>query len=398
MTGASDREGAATGEAAGGPSMCRVAASTAAAAVDAVAEIAATLSDAADIGFLLVFASPHYDADELVGALSARFPDVPRAGCSTAGEIAHDGITRNSVLAIALPRARFEVVATPLEGLSRFGIEAGAEHVAALRRRLVAERGDDCGDVFAVTLLDGLCRREERIVSALHRALDDIPLVGGSSGDDLAFRDTFVFFDGRVLRDAGVLLLVRTDLPFRVFKTDHLEPTPIRMVVTACDTEARVVHELDAEPARTAFAAATGLDRDDPGRIDFAAHPLVVRVGGDYYCRSIQKMNDDGSFSFYCAIDTGVVLTLARTRDMTASLDLALGELDAELGGLDFVIGFDCVHRRLEAIHRQVLGSISQVLRRWRVFGFNTYGEQFGAMHLNNTFTGIAVGRPRSAP
>lgn len=380
------------------PSSCLVAASSAATAEEAVAEVAATLATAPDLGFLLVFASARYDPQALVDALAARFPEVPRAGCSTAGEIAPGGITENSLVAIAFPRARFEVVSVPLERLSRFGIEAGTELVAGLRRRLAAGRGDDRSGVFAVTLLDGLCRREERIVSALHRALDDIPLVGGSSGDDLAFDDTFAFSDGRLLRDAGVLLLVRTDLPFRVFKTDHFEPTATRMVVTDCDPEARVVHELDAEPARRAFVAATGLDHDDLDRRDFAAHPLVVRVGGDYFCRSIQKMNPDGSFSFYCAIDTGVVLTLARTLDMAASLDRALAELDTDLGGLDFVVGFDCVHRRVEAEHSRSLGRISDVMRRWRVVGFNTYGEQFGAMHLNNTFTGIAFGRPRSAP
>jgi hypothetical protein len=27
------------------------------------------------------------------------------------------------------------------------------------------------------------------------------------------------------------------------------------------------------------------------------------------------------------------------------------------------------------------------------VIGFSTYGEQFSAMHLNQTFTGVALGR-----
>lgn len=385
-------------EAGGWPRDCIVAASAAPTAAEAVAELAETLVGTADLGFLLVFASPSYDPHELVVALGERFPGLPRAGCTTAGEIAPSGITEHSVVALAFRRARFEVACVALEGLSRFDMEAGADLVAGLRRRLAAGRGDDRSGVFAVTLLDGLCRREERIVSALHRALDDIPLVGGSSGDDLAFHETFVFCDDRLLGDGGVLLLVRTDLPFRVFKTDHFVPTSTRLVVTACDPEARVVHELDAEPAHRAFAAAAGLPEDGLDRLDFAAHPLVVRVGGEYYCRSVQKMNPDGSFSFYCAIDTGVVLTLARTRDMSESLDAALARLDEELGGLDFVVGFDCVHRRIEAEHSQTLAKISEVMRRRRVVGFNTYGEQFGAMHLNNTFTGIAFGRPRSEP
>jgi len=28
------------------------------------------------------------------------------------------------------------------------------------------------------------------------------------------------------------------------------------------------------------------------------------------------------------------------------------------------------------------------------VIGFNTYGEQFNGMHINQTFTGVAIGRP----
>ena len=378
------------------PDAVRIAASTAGDPAAAVAEIAAAIGPTDDLAFLLVFASSRYDADALVAALAETFRGLPHAGCSTAGEIAPAGITEHSLVAVAFPADAFSVVCAPLERLSAFGIEAGAELVAGLRRRLVAERDDDCRDVFAVTLLDGLSQREEQILSALQRALDDIPLVGGSSGDDFAFQDTFAFCDGRLLRDAGLLLLMRSRRPFRVFKSDHFEPTATKMVVTACDPDARVVFELDAEPARTAFAAAADLDPVDLDRLDFAAHPLVVRVGGEYYCRSIQKINADGSLSFYCAIDTGVVLTLARTRDMVECLAETLAGLDADLGGLDFVVGFDCVHRRLEAESRQVLGRISELFRRWHVVGFNTYGEQFDAMHLNHTFTGIAFGRPRS--
>ncbi|MDJ0931726.1 FIST C-terminal domain-containing protein [Breoghania sp.] len=43
----------------------------------------------------------------------------------------------------------------------------------------------------------------------------------------------------------------------------------------------------------------------------FAANPLLVRVGGDYHVRAIQKMTDDGALHFYCTIDEGIVLTLA---------------------------------------------------------------------------------------
>jgi hypothetical protein len=35
---------------------------------------------------------------------------------------------------------------------------------------------------------------------------------------------------------------------------------------------------------------------------------------------------------------------------------------------------------------------VSQMLAANNVIGFSTYGEQFAAMHLNQTFSGIAFG------
>jgi len=360
----------------------------------AIEEAVAAIGDLADVGFLLVFASSHYDADELAEAMAARCPGLPQAGGSTAGELAPQGPIESGLVALAFLKDDFQIVCAPLRALSRFGLEEGGELVAALRRRLGGAADDR--DLFGLTLLDGLCQREEVVLAALQRALHDIPLVGGSTGDDLSFQNTFVICDGEVIRDAGLLMLVRTSRPFRVFKSDHFEPTATKLVVTACDPDNRVVSELDAEPAWEAFADATRLDRTEPSGNEFAAHPLLVRVGGEYYCRSIQKMNMDGSLSFYCAIDTGVVLTVAETRDMVDALEETLLRLDDDLDGIDFVLGFDCVHRKLEAESRQILGRIADLFRRFAVIGFNTYGEQYNAMHLNHTFTGVAFGRRRT--
>jgi hypothetical protein len=373
----------------------RVAASAAASATCAVDEVVARLGSRTDLAFVLVFVSARHDPQAIAAAFARALPDVPHAGCSTAGEIAPDGLIDGGLVALGFPAADFAVVCAPLRDLSRFGFEEGGELVADLRRRLGDRAETENGDLFALTLLDGLCQREELILAALQRALHGVPLVGGSNGDDLSFENTFVFADGAVMRDAGLLLLVRSARPFRVFKSDHFEPTDHKLVVTACDPDKRIVSELDAEPAWDAFAAATRVvEKDDSGN-QFAAHPLLVRVGGEYYCRSIREMNEDGSFSFYCAIDTGVVLTVAETRDMAAALEATLVGLDTDLDGIDFVLGFDCIHRRLEAESRQVLGRISDLFRRYRVIGFNTYGEQFNAMHLNHTFTGVAFGRGR---
>jgi hypothetical protein len=179
---------------------------------------------------------------------------------------------------------------------------------------------------------------------------------------------------------------------FRTFKHQHFTSTGTRMVVTGADTARRVVTEINAEPAGVEYARIIGLPYQELTPMIFAEFPVMVRVGGDYYVRSIQKVNEDASLSFYCAIDEGVVLTLARREDLVKKLADCFTDLRREIGRPQLVIGFDCVLRSLEAEARQQRQVVSRLLSENNVIGFSTYGEQFAGMHLNHTFTGVVIG------
>ena len=359
----------------------------------AVAAIAHEI-DRASIGFLLVFFSPSYDAHALGAALSQTFPDVGIAGCSTSGGICPAGSVDRGVVVIAFPREGFRIVTGVLTAIDRIDVEGAASSVRALRRSLDQRRPDaDPGRRFALSLIDALANAEETVVSAVAWALDGIPLVGGSAGDDLAFRGTVLLHDQAIHTNAAVLVLVETDFPVRIFKSDNFEPTPQKFVVTAANEEQRRVYELNAEPAAREYAMAVGLDPEHLTPMSFAAYPLAVKIGGEFYCRSISRLDEDGSLTFFCAISEGAVLTLAQPRDIVEATRAELAGLDETLGGLDLVIGFDCVLRRLDAESRQVRHRIADLYKKYGVVGFETYGEQYRSMHLNQTFTGIAIGR-----
>jgi hypothetical protein len=362
----------------------------------AITEIAQVL-DPSDIGQILVFFSQPYEAESLCAALSAKFPDVPVAGCSTSGEITSDGFSERSVLVVAFPEQGFHFVSSVIPEVKALSVDRASEAVQALRARLDKPDGAHYDNLFAISLIDGLSRCEEAIVSAIAWALGDIPLVGGSAGDGLTLSGTSLLHNGRVYRGAALLLLVETEHPVRSFYCDHFEPTETKLVVTSSDTSTRTVYELNAEPAALEYANSVGLETSSLAPMSFAAHPVVVRIGGDYYCRSIQRVNDDGSLSFFCAIDDGVVLTVAEPRDMVKSMEAEMERLDEAVGGVDFVLGFECVLRRLDAENRQMKRKVSELYRRYHVVGFHTYGEQYNAMHLNQTFTGVAIGRQGGA-
>ena len=358
---------------------------------DAVAELAACLAGG-DYQHILAFFAVSHDATALCGQLRTAFPGVGISGCTTAGEIVPRGMIDGAILLLAFPRDSFCVHAEVIEDLPTVGMERAGGIIRRLKSRLRPDRSRH-QHVFAILLVDGLSSCEETLVAALHWAIDDIQLIGGSSGDNLSFEKTALIHDGRVWPSAALILMIETDVPFRVFKTQNFEPTSIKLVVTAADTTNRIVHELNAEPAALEYASAIGLLPNDLGPLSFASYPLVVKVGGDYYCRSIRNMNADGSLTFFCAIDEGLVFTVARPQDMVASAEATLAEVDAALGGIDLVLGFDCILRRLDAENRQIRHQVDALYRKYHVVGFHTYGEQFNAMHLNQTLTGIAFGR-----
>ena len=286
----------------------------------AAAEIARQLAPY-DLSGLVVFISPDYDVPTFASEIARRFGVTPVVGCTTAGEITPEGWSEGAAVAIGFLRRHFVFLARPILELSNFHVEAGRELTKQLRAELSALRPGFAGKgVFGILLVDGMCRREEAVVSALQMALDEIPIVGGSAGDGLKFERTFVIHGGKAHTDAAVLTLMATDLPFKMFRNDNYEPTPVKMVVTEANSELRIVKELNAEPAAKEYARVCGILDATLDAFSFASHPVLVRVGGEYFVRSIQRVNPDGSLSFFCAIDEGLVFTAAKRLDPMESL------------------------------------------------------------------------------
>ena len=347
-----------------------------------------------ELQHIIAFFSQRYDAHDLSQCLSEAFGGIPVSGCTTAGEITPAGMLEDGILLFAFPKHGFRVITELLENVRQSGAEEASQAVRRLKSRLGHPNlSEGLQNVFCILLIDGLSNYEEVIVAAINWAMGDLQLVGGSAGDGLSFEQTVILSEGRAVSNAALLIMVETDVPFQAFRTQDFVPTPIKLVVTSADTEARVVHELNAEPAALEYANAIGLMPDDLGPFSFASYPLVVKVGGDYYCRSIRNMNEDGSLSFFCAIDVGLVFTVAHPKDMVESTASTLKKIDQSLGGIDVVLGFDCVLRRLDAETRQIRHSLDDLYCAHNVVGFHTYGEQFNAMHLNQTLTGIAFGK-----
>ena len=88
-------------------------------------------------------------------------------------------------------------------------------------------------------------------------------------------------------------------------------------------------------------------------------------------------------------------MRVARGEDLEENLEQSFAGIRAAIGPPQLVLGCDCILRKLEIVQSGLVERVDAVFRDNNVIGFNTYGEQFHGVHVNQTLTGVAIG---SAP
>lgn len=351
----------------------------------AVADLRAAL-DGDSASVVLVFCSASYDLARLARELRGAFA-VPVFGCTSSGQLGPGGFQKSGITALSLTsddlRVRPYVIA-PLASC-----ESAAAACAREAARTLAESKTGTG--FGMILVDGLSLAEERLTSALYHGLGDVPLIGGSAGDDFAFERAAVLVNGEFSSNAALFLLFETSMPFTTFKLQHVRASEEKLVVTLADPHRRRVYEINGEPAAEAYADLLGVPVDALDANLFSQNPIVLTLSGDDYVRSIQRVNPDLSLSFYCAMEEGLVLSVGKGLDVASAMKHAFFRIGERIGKPDVVLGFDSILRRLEFEARGIDGTVGNFLARHRVVGFSTFGEQYNSMHVNQTLTGVAL-------
>lgn len=347
-----------------------------------------------DMALVVFFCSSEYDLDVLAEEMRSLFAGTQVVGCTTAGEIGPAGYREHSLTGASFPASSVSAVSGRIDCLRQIKIADGQALVQELLQKLESQAPQAVPEnSFAFLMIDGLSMREEPVTRALQSALGRVPLVGGSAGDGVKFDRTYVYFEGRFHPDSAVLILSTTRMPFQLFKTQHFVATGERLIVTEADPAIRIVKEINGLPAAQEYSRILGIDVHDLAPKRFAAWPVVVLIDGTNYVRSIQKVNADNSLTFYCAIDNGLVLRVAKGVDLVENLEQAFLQIRKELGPPQLVIGCDCILRKLEVSQSSLTDRVGEIFLRNNAIGFNTYGEQFQGVHNNQTLVGIAIGK-----
>jgi hypothetical protein len=356
-------------------------------AATAIADLAQALGDEAAL--FAVFVAPGYDLDA-AGAAIQQWCGGRVIGCTSSGSVGPRGYDPGGIFAISLTGG----------GLRTRTISVGALTDPSRAERAAVDLSGlhkmwEGADGFGVLLADGLTKREDRLAAVLMAALGDVPIIGGSAGDDLTFTRTAVFCDGRFVDDGATFTMVTLDAPFQIFRLQHYEPTDVVLVATDAVPDQRLIREFNGRSAAEAYAEAVGLSVDALNPTVFSTHPLMLLAAGTTWVRSISEVHADGSLGTLAAVDVGEVLRVGRPEGMITKLEARFAEVTAELGQIGGVFAFDCVLRRLEFEELGMDKQVGDILARNKVVGFSTYGEQFNGMHMNQTLVAVAFGTSR---
>ena len=364
-----------------------------------VADIIAATGDGTPRALTAVFASADYDLAELAAQLRRR--GVRRIiGAVTGRVIGSDGFTASGAVGFHLPVDRFAAADTVFDDAAGITLPELRRRAQELRMQLESGPGAGMPHRFALLLVDAESRSEERLAAVLGMELNGVPLIGGSAGD-LYFNPlghasgrACLLRNGEVGRGAAVLCMVASASGVAAYCHNHYLRSDKKLVITDADPARRLVREIDGRPALEVYSAACGFRRPPSESRDFAPFPLMIRIGGNYYARGMQRIYADGALEFACALEPGLVVSLGKPGDMVTSLSSLYAAMHERIGMPELVIGVDCA-ARTAYMERECLTDRIQALHGTnRVVGFSSLGEQFNTMHANNSFTCLGIASP----
>ncbi len=343
---------------------------------------------------LFAFHSTQQDTNGVATTLAERFPNSIIAGSTTAGEWINSTHQHDTLILLAISKPEIRWSITVAENLDKFSDKDADK----LCNNMLEQLGIHFTDLnperhFCLSFIDGLSKCEETIISMISTRLLNTPLLGGSAGDDLKFENTYVLANGKAYQNAAVFVLADSQLPFKAIKHQHFVTGDVETIITKADISERIVYHLDGMPAAERYAQLLNLNIEDLDALVFSTHPLIYQHQHECYVRSIAQVGEDHSLIFYCAIEEGMILNLCSHQDMVQQFEQTLDNLAVPANKINVLFVFNCILRRLEAESSNIIqnlatefGTISN-----HTFGFDTYGEQWNGLHINQTLVALAL-------
>ena len=333
---------------------------------------------------VVFFASSRYDLDKVGKSLEQAYPQADVIGCSTSGEIVSGKVLKNSVVAGIMDGDTIaDVSVAVIDGIKERA-DIG-DSLAPIEKHFDKNlSGMDMDKFVGMVLFDGLSGAEEKIMDKLGN-MSDLVFVGGSAGDDLAFKQTLIYAGGKARSNVAAIAMIKTKNGYEIIKTQSFKQLDKVLVADEVDEAARTVIKFDGLNAGESYARAAGVPVSQVAD-KFMSNPLGLMVGGEPFVRSPQQLKDDGSIVFYCNIKKDMGLSLLQSGNIIDDTKKALANTKNAAG----IINFNCILRTLELEAKGQTEDYGKLFTGVPTVGFSTYGEAYLG-HINQTATMLVL-------
>ncbi len=335
---------------------------------------------------LIVFAAMRFDHKALLSGVTAVAGETPMVGGTTAGEISPDGFSEGSVVIMAI---RSNVLSL-LPGIGLHMSRDEASGAKALIKDISSRSVIDEASSLLV-FPNGMGGDGLRVLKGLQEILGGgFEIAGGYLGDDMRFKHTFQYYNGKVYRDAIVGLLVSFRGAFRTGIGVRSGFESIGNSFYCTSSEGNVVKEFDNVSALELYREFLGEERSKrlPGICMEYPFGLIDEGAGSSGIRHFQLrcgLNVDrkkGTITLAASIPEGsaVTLTSGSRGDIINGAREAAQQALASLGVAkpELIVMFSCVGRKL-VLGRRTPEEIEVVRKCFGydvpIIGFYTYGE-----------------------
>lgn len=209
------------------------------------------------ISLAVVFASSTFNQTEVLEGVRSQISDasIPIIGGSTAGEISHHGPSMSPSVVIMLISTSDDI------GVYEAYIENAGQNPE--------QKGAELGNAFkiattdtikfALMVADGLTVNPGAILRGVQSTLGNIPVIGGSAGDDGNYKQTHQYTSESVLSSAVTSVAFTGNIKHAVGVRHGWAPISTTRKITK--SSGAVIQEIDHKPAIALYEEFVGAER-----------------------------------------------------------------------------------------------------------------------------------------
>ena len=337
---------------------------------------------------LILFFSPVEHFDEYAALIHEKFPDSISMGATTIVAISKESADKNALKVVGI-ESGISCSADVLEDIDKYPIKY-ADRVKRCVDKVKTTKNTICLE-FTTALL---CA-EESVLSALNSVLIErnIPVFGGTAGDEGTAKGTKVALNGIVREKSTVFAIIHNESgAVRVYRENIYTPiTGKILTATKVDTSTRTVLQYNQQPASRVFAQELGVPENQVSNyID--TNPMGRIVGEEMYITANCMATANQGMVYHARIYDNSKVVALQPADYREIIKDTMRKIHNDIPRPSFAIMCHCLARSIlfenEGYLSQYVKDMGAILGDY--VGFSGYGEQYGEQHFNQTMT-VAV-------